>query len=45
MASVTSFFRELVAKEDVVNKWSKTTVARRLEKQTNFFRLIFAMFI
>jgi len=24
-----------VAKEDVVNKWSKTTVARRLEKQTN----------
>jgi len=27
--------RELVAKEDVVNKWSKTTVARRLEKQTN----------
>lgn len=27
--------KELVAKEDVLNKWKKTTVARRLEKQKN----------
>mgnify|MGYP001083159316 CR=1 FL=1 len=27
--------KELVAKEDILNKWKKTTIARRLEKQKN----------